>query len=296
MIELLAVLQLQTSGSFTKAAAELGLTPSALSKAIDRLERRLGVRLFERSTRRVSTTAEGERFADYARRAVEEVAAAEDEIGLGQAMPRGILRINVGTAFANHQLLPALPRFLERYPDVSLEITVTDRLADLSHEGYDLAIRTGSIGTQLDLVAHHVTDLQRLVCAAPSYLVRAGTPEHPAQLAQHQCIAINSPLVANHTWPFLVEGQVQQFAVSARIKVDSAESVLSLGIAGAGIVRLSDFMVTAALEAGLLVPVLGAFLAPDTLPLTALYPHGRRRQAKVAAMLGFLDEEFGRGD
>jgi DNA-binding transcriptional LysR family regulator len=291
-IELLAALAVHQHGSFTTAAEKLGLTPSALSKAIDRLEQRLGARLLERTTRRVLPTAEGERFVEYARRAVEEIAAAEDEISSGQAVPRGVLRMHVGTAFAHHSLLPVLPEFLETHAQVEVDLTVTDHFADPSRDAFDLAIRTGALRTDLDLVAHPIAMLSRVVCASPNYLAKHGTPQHPTELAQHQCLTVAGVPGAN-TWPFRVDGQSTRIEVGARIHADSAESVLILALAGAGIARQTSSVVAGALARRALVPVLEAFHEDEALPLTALYPPGRQHQAKVKAMLAFLDERFG---
>ncbi|MBV8467778.1 MAG: LysR family transcriptional regulator [Burkholderiales bacterium] len=292
-IELLAVLAIHQNGSFTAAAETLGLTPSALSKAIDRLEQRLGARLFERTTRRVLPTAEGERFVEYARRAVEEIAAAEDEISGGKVVPRGVLRMHVGTAFAHHSLLPVLPAFLDAQPQVEVELTVTDHFADPGRDAFDLAIRTGALRADLNLVAHPIATLGRVVCAAPPYLAKHGIPKHPDELVQHQCLTVAGVPGANR-WPFRIGGESKHIEVGARVRADSAESVLILALASAGIARLTSSVAAGALACGNLVPLLAAFHEDETLPLTALYPPGRQHQAKVKAMLGFLDERFGR--
>ncbi len=291
-IELLAVVQLAETGSFTRAAERLGLTASALSKAIDRLEKRLGSRLFARSTRRVVPTAEGERFIAHARRIVDDLAAAEADLRLGRRIPQGTLRLTVGTAFGNHQLLPALPRFLAMYPQVSLEVSVTDHLVDIAADGFDLGLRLGPLGPVDDLVARPITALPRKVCAAPAYLQQAGEPRHPAELAQHQCLVVADVAQADQ-WPFRVDGQQRMIDVGARLRVDSAESLLSLALAGGGIIRQSAFMLEPALQSGRLVEVLKPWRVDDPMPLTALFPPGRQHQAKLTAMLDFLQQNFG---
>jgi DNA-binding transcriptional LysR family regulator len=290
--ELLAVVQLQQSGSFTRAAAALGLSASALSKTIDRLEKRLGTRLFERSTRRLTTTADGERFIAHARQILEDIAAAEDDLRAGRNTPRGTLRITVGTAFGNQLLVPALPDFIARHPDVRLALTVTDHLVDVAGEGFDLALRLGPLGQVDSLVARPIAALPRLVCAAPSYLARCGVPDHPAALAGHECLTVADSELADQ-WPFLIDGRRQSVDVAARVSVDSAESLLSLALAGGGIIRQSAFLLKPALDEGRLVEILQPWRLDEPLPLTALYPLGRQHQAKLTAMLDFLLERFG---
>jgi DNA-binding transcriptional LysR family regulator len=290
--ELLAVLQLHRSGSFTRAASALDLTASALSKTIDRLEKRLGTRLFERSTRRVVATADGERFIVHARRIVEDLAAAEDDLRGGRQAPRGTLRITVGTAFGNQLLLPALPDFMARYPGVRLALSVTDHLVDVAGEGFDLALRLGPLGSVDDLVARPLASMPRKVCAAPAYLARCGTPGHPDALSRHECLTV-ADSESGDQWPFWVDGRRRVIDVGARLSVDSAESLLSLALAGGGIVRQSAFLLQPALDDGRLVEILQPWRVDEPLPLTALYPAGRQHQAKLTVMLDFLAERFG---
>jgi len=290
--ELLAVLALNETGSFTRAAQRLDLTASALSKAIDRLEKRLGARLFARTTRRVVATAEGERFVEHARRIVDDLAAAENDMRYGRNIAQGTLRITVGTAFGNQQLLPALPRFLALYPKVRLALSVTDHLVDIAADGFDLGLRLGPLGAVDHLVARPIATLPRKVCAAPAYLQQYGEPRHPSALAQHQCLAVADVESADQ-WPFLVEGRREMFDVSARLSVDSAESLLSLALAGGGIIRQSAFLLEPALQDGRLVEILQDWRVDDAMPLTALYPPGRQHQAKLNAMLEFLQLTFG---
>jgi DNA-binding transcriptional LysR family regulator len=292
--ELLAVLQLHESGSFTRAADQLGLTSSALSKTIDRLEKRLGTRLFARSTRRVVATADGERFLAHARRIVDDLAAAEADMRHGQNLPRGTLRLTVGTAFGNQQLLPALPRFMEMYPEVQLALSITDHLVDIAAEGFDLGLRLGPLGPAEQLVARQIATLPRKVCASPAYLQRYGEPAHPDELAQHECLTV-ADIESADQWPFLIDGEHRMVDVSARLSVDSAESLLSLALAGGGIIRQSAFLLQPALDDGRLIEILQPWRVDEAMPLTALYPPGRQHQAKLTAMLEFLQASFGNG-
>lgn len=290
--ELLAVLQLHTSGSFIRAADQLGITASALSKTIDRLEKRLGTKLFARSTRKVVTTAEGDRFLAHAQRIIDDLAGAEADMRHGQNIPRGTLRITVGTAFGNQQLLPALPAFMAQYPDVQLAISITDHLVDIAADGFDLGLRLGPIGHADHLVARPIATLPRKVCASPAYLAQYGEPTHPTELTHHQCLTV-ADIESADQWPFFIEGETQKIDVSANISVDSAESLLSLALAGGGIIRQSAFLLQSALSDGRLVEVLAPFRVDEAMPLTALYPPGRQHQAKLTVMLAFLKDTFG---
>ena len=162
-------------GNFSLAASDLGITPSAVSKLVSRLEDRLGVRLLERSTRRLALTPEGETFLLRARRIVADIEEAEAEVARVHGAPRGKLRINAGTAFGLHQLAPSLAEFLARYPEIDIELSITDRLVDLIEEQSDIAVRSGHIPDG-PFVQRKLADLQRVICAAPKYLAQRGTP------------------------------------------------------------------------------------------------------------------------
>src|SRR5215475_11739208 len=172
---------------FSAAAPALGLTSSAVSKLITRLEARLGVRLLQRTTRALHLTADGEAFYEQARRIVGEISALEAELSDRRGTPQGLLRVTTSLAFSTHQLAPVIGEFLERYPDVRLELVPTDRVVDLVEEGIDIAIRLGRLADS-SFMARKIGDDVRLVCAAPAYLARHGTPQHPDELKRHTCI------------------------------------------------------------------------------------------------------------
>src|SRR5882672_3048091 len=176
-------------GGFSAAARELKLTPSALSKLVSRLEGTLKVRLLNCTTRKLTPTAEGELFLARCRRILAELDDAETEVGRSRERPRGRLRMNVGVGFGTHQLVPALPRFCERYPEVELELAVEDRVIDLHKEGVDIAVRAGA-PSDLSLVAREICEVERVVCASPAYLARHGAPRSPEELRKHNCITL----------------------------------------------------------------------------------------------------------
>jgi DNA-binding transcriptional LysR family regulator len=277
-------------GSFSAAAEELGLTPSAVSKLVSRLEDRLGVRLLHRTTRRLALTPEGEAYHLRARDILAAIEDAETEVARSGTTPRGRLRVNAGTAFVLHELAAALPDFLDRYPDIEVELAVTDRVVDLLAENADVAIRTGPVGDP-SLVARKIADAERGIFAAPAYLDRHGTPRAAEDLAQHNCIVLSS-IPAINRWPFRDGADVKIIQVTSRVIVDDAEVAMRLAVAGAGIVRLSDLLVGEAVRRGLLVPLLVDQHVVEPVPVSAVYPQGRHRMAKVRAFVEFVVERF----
>jgi DNA-binding transcriptional LysR family regulator len=278
-------------GSFSSAAKDLGLTPSVVSKLVSRLEDRLGVRLLERSTRRLALTPEGETFLARARRIVADIDEAEAEVMQARGAPRGRLRINSGTAFGLHQLAPALADFLARYPEIDLELSITDRLVDLIEEQADIAVRSGHI-PEGPFIQRKIADLQRVICAAPSYIKRHGTPQAAADLKNHDCILVAGPGL--NRWPFSTRGGIDVVEVRPRVITDDAEAALRLAIEGAGIIRLSDVIVGGPLRDGQLVALLTDSHHVEPFPLAAIYPAGRQRLPRVAVFIEFLIARFGR--
>jgi len=278
-------------GGFSTAAREMGLTPSAISKLVTRLEDRLGVRLLNRTTRRLALTPEGEAYFHRSQRILADIAEAENEVARFREHPKGLLRINVGTAFGMHQLAPALPEFLSRHPDMQVELTLTDRVVDLIEEGADLGIRLGRL-TDSSLIARKICDFERVVCAAPAYLKKNGTPRKPEDLLKHNCLSI-AYAPSLRQWPFETREGVKHLEVAGNASANTAEALLTLALAGLGIIRLSDVIVAEAIRGGMLVPLLQDVHHSEPLPLHAVYPQGRHRSPKVAAMVEFLVARFG---
>lgn len=278
-------------GGFSAAARELKLSPSALSKLVARLERALRVRLLHRTTRKLTPTAEGELFLARCRRILGEFEDAENEIGRARDRPRGRLRLHVGAGFAVHQLVPALPRFSGRCPEVQLDILLEDRIVDLVKEDIDLSVRPGPV-QDTSLVARTLFQFERIVCASPGYLSGNGAPRTPDDLARHRCLVM-SGFPGRGTWSFRAPRGRRNLEVTPFLKINNADAVLRLAIAGLGIVRLNEFIVADALHRGQLVPVLQDFHLADAEPMLALYTHQRHRLPRVASMLDFLRDEFG---
>jgi DNA-binding transcriptional LysR family regulator len=275
---------------FSAAARDLDLTPSALSKLVTRMEDRLGVRLMNRTTRKLALTAEGEAYFASAKRILADIEEAETEVTRFSQSPKGLLRINVGVAFGMHQLAPALPRFLERYPDIELDITVTDRLVDLVEEGADVAIRTGALRDS-NLIARKICDVHRVICASPMYLKKHGTPKTPRDLRHHNCVSISgAPQLRK--WTFDTPGGIDTIDVTGNVSANNAETLLQLAATGVGIIRLADVIVSDGIRAGWLVPILTAESHDEPLPLSAVYPPGKHKSPRVAAFVNFLVERF----
>jgi DNA-binding transcriptional LysR family regulator len=282
-------------GGFSAASRDLDLTPSALSKLVTRMEDRLGVRLMNRTTRKLALTAEGEAYFTSAKRILTDIEEAEAEVTRFSAQPKGLLRINVGVAFAMHQLAPALPRFLERYPEIELEITVTDRVVDLIEEGADVAIRTGNLRDS-SLIAKKICDLHRVICASPAYLKKHGVPKSPEDLSRHNCVSISGAPQLRR-WPFdTVNAEnghgIKSVDVTGNVSANNAETLLQLAATGVGIIRLSDVIVADGIRAGWLVPLLTEVHHVEPLPLSAVYPHGKHKSPRVAAFVSFMVETF----
>ena len=277
-------------GGFSAAARDLDLTPSALSKLVTRLEDRLGVRLMNRTTRKLALTAEGEAYFASAKRILADIEEAETEVTQFSGSPKGLLRINVGFAFGMHQLAPALPRFLAQYPEIDLDITVTDRLIDLMEENADVAIRNGHLRDS-SLVARRICDLHRVICASPQYLQKHGIPKVPQDLLNHNCISISGAPQLRR-WQFDAGNGLEHVDVTGNVSANNAETLLQLAATGVGIIRLADVIVSDGIRAGWLVPLLQDVHHREPLPLSAVYLPGKHKSPRVAALVNFLVETF----
>jgi DNA-binding transcriptional LysR family regulator len=288
--EMAAFVRVVESKGFSAAAPALGLTPSAVSKLVTRLETRLGVRLLQRTTRALHLTEEGEIFYAAAQRIVGEIATLEGEIAGQSGTPRGLLRVTTSLAFATHQLAPVLSEFLARHPLVQLDLLPTDRVVDMVEEGIDVAIRIGRLA-DTSFMARKIGEDRRLICAAPSYLARHGTPRRPDDLARHNCILSRERTYLNR-WPFKIDGQLTEVEVGGRLAVNEGELQMQLALQGIGIVRLTRLTMAQAIREGALVRLLEDFSADEPVAIHAVYPHRRHLAPKVPALVNFLIEKF----
>lgn len=288
--ELEAFVRAVELGGLSAAARELELTPSTLSKLVTRLERALNVRLITRSSRRIVPTPEGERFLARCRRILAEIEDAETEATGSRERPRGRLRISAGPGFGMGPFAKALPRFLERYPDVEVDLVLEDRVMDVARDNLDIAI-TVWMPQNKAVVVKEIFEFGRVTCAAPSYLKRHGKPRFLDDIARHRWLRVVSML--STPLRFSTAEGVRTIEVQPAFIVNNADMCLQMAIAGCGMIQMMEFQVAEALRDGRLARVLPKHPCPDRLTMYALYPHERHRLPRVRAMLDFLVESFG---
>jgi DNA-binding transcriptional LysR family regulator len=274
---------------FSAAARELRMTPSAVSKLIARLEDRLGARLLRRSTRKLQVTPEGVAFYESGLRILAEIAAAEREAAQGAA-PRGRLRINCLVPFGQHKLIPLIPKFLELNPEISIDLSLTDRVVDLLEERAELAIRAGPLA-ESSLVARKLGQSRMTVVASPSYLSAHGTPKTPADLHRHTVLGF---CFARHVegWHFTgPDGEKVSVMPSGKSLVSDGESMRLMALSGGGIARHALWHIGPDIAAGRLVPLLEEFNPGEEEPVHAVYVgQGKHLPARVRAFVDFLVE------
>lgn len=290
--DIVTLVRVVEAGSFVSAANGLGVTPSAVSKSVSRLEERLGVRLLNRTTRSLSLTDAGNSFFARCRALVLQLQDAEAEAAATSQRPRGRLRVDMPSAFARQYVIPALPRFLAQYPDITLQVSLTSRLVDPVEEGIDVVVRVGKLDDSR-LVARQLLIPELVLVASPDYLARAGTPLDPDELKQHACIGFFNPntgVVAE--WVLSKDGTTKEIAVSSRLLFNDIEALLTAAVAGAGIALSATHLVDRPLAAGLLTPVLLDWHLEGSKPVSALYVKGRHPSPKVGAFVDFLSTLF----
>jgi DNA-binding transcriptional LysR family regulator len=276
------------TGGFTSAALAAGVTPAAVSRSISRLEKRLGLRLFVRTTRSVRLTDAGRAYFAQCRQALAQLAEAEREVMGQQAQPSGTLRISVPTTYGHHRILPMLPAFRERFPDIRLHVHLSNRNIDFVEEGYDMAVR---VRAQPDstLIARHLEDAALVVVATRKYLKKAGTPRTPDDLVAHECIQFELPSSGRRiSWLFKEDGKDREvFADSAYSCSDDVLGGVTLARSDAGLFQTYRFVVEKELADGSLVEVLKPF-AGRSRPYTLLYPDGRHVPLRMRVFVDFL--------
>ena len=286
------VVRVAETESFSAAARQLGMTPSGVSKAISRLERRLDVRLFDRTTRRVALTEDGVRFYERCRRILAELEEAQAELTEATVEPRGSILASVPRGLGQRLLVPALPAFLQRYPELDVRLELTDRRVDIIGERIDLAVRVGeppssSFGR---LVRRTIGHTGAVVCAAPAYLEKHGRPRRPADLARHNVYFYGSHRdEANRRWLFS-RGETQRWVdLQGNVTLDSGEALVELACQGEGVIAVFDFLAAAALRRGQLQRILSKWRVWSALPITLVYPKHRRFSAKVRVFADFVE-------
>jgi LysR family transcriptional regulator, regulator for bpeEF and oprC len=273
--------------SFGRAARELSVTPSALSKAIAKLEADVGVRLLNRTSRSVSLTAEGAAFLERCRTAVDQVSAAREIAAEAQSAPRGLLRVSLPVSLGSRVIVPALARLLTRHPGLEVQVRLTDRYVDLVRERVDAVVRIGKLPPSR-AVARRLRSLRWVTVASPGYLASHGTPATPRDLARHDCLRLELATGTLRAWE-LIGGRV---APAGSLVADNGEALVEAAVAGAGILQAHDYMVASALGRGQLVEILGRFAAPGPIVSLLLAP-GRRTAPKVRAFADLVVDLLG---
>ncbi len=281
------------AGSFSKAADRLNKSKSHVSKAVARLENRLGARLLNRTTRSISLTDAGRSYFDQCSQIVADAEQAARSVTDTHAAPRGLLKVSIPVSFGHSDVAPVLPEFLRANPDVTLDIELNDRRVDVIAEGYDVVLRIGELKDS-NLVARQISTVRGFTVASPEYWNRHGRPKHPLELAGHACITY-ALIHAPARWEYQdASGKSIGVDVTSRIQCNSAELERVLAVAGLGVGRIPDFACAKEIEAGLLEPVLSEFARPP-FGMYAVYPHRRHLSPKVRSFVDFLVEKFGTG-
>ena len=283
------------AGSFTAAAKALEITSSGISRRIASLEARLGVRLLNRTTRQLSLTAAGELDYGAAVRIVEEIGSIERETAGMHTTPRGRLRVTASNAMGHHEIVRLIPQFLKSYPDVRVELRLTDVVLDLVSERIDVAIRSGTLPDS-SLMARRLTSTRRIVCAAPRYIEEWGEPETVDDLVNHNCLLRSSQGRGIDAWQFETDDGPRFINVSGTLVANSIDCLKDAAIAGVGILNASEFVVADALASGQLVRILGGVAPPREINLYAVYPSARHLSPAVRAFIDFLDGRLLVGD
>ena len=275
--------------SFTLAAQDMGVPRSTATQVMRQMEGRLGVLLLQRTTRRVSPTLDGEA---YARRCAAVLADVEDaESAFSGAKPKGVLRVDVHGTLARHFLWPAIPAFLERYPDIELVMGESDRLVDLVREGVDCVLRVGTLPDS-DMVARRVTMLEEVTRASPDYLKRAGRPRHPDALDGHRMIGFRSSRTGSLIpFEFQVDGEVRDVILPATVSVAAGETMVVAARLGLGLIQVPRYHVENDFAAGTLMEVLAEF-APTPSPVSLLYPESRQLSPRLRVFMDWVMQRF----
>ena len=279
--------------SFSAAGRKLRLSPSAVSKLVTRIEDRLGARLLVRTTRRLELTPEGEVYLGRARRILSDIAETERIVAEGaKVVPRGPLRVNASVGFGERYILPLVPAFLALYPEIELDLSLTDGVIDVIGERTDVAIRSGPLRDS-SLKARKLLESRKVVIASPAYLARHGTPRHPADLAAHNCLRFNFRRSMDD-WPFRLEDgkTVDAFDVTGNMLVSSGAILRQLCLDGLGLGRIGRFHVEPDIIAGTLVPVLEDYNPDDIEVVHAVFAGHEHLAARIRAFIDFLVEKI----
>jgi DNA-binding transcriptional LysR family regulator len=277
------------SASFAAAARHFNMSPAMVSKHVRTLEERLGVRLLNRTTRRVSATEVGQDYYERCLRILSELEDADRAAGDLQAAPRGLLRVTTSVSFGVRQLAPLVAEYLAAYPDVSVDLTLHDDFVDILEARIDLAIRLGQLSDS-SLIARKLCAVEMVLCASPGYLKANGVPAKPRDLLKHSCLIYTH--ATSRAWAFTDgDGKEEVIRVAGRLSANSGDALLALAIKDTGIALAPDYLVGDDLTAGRLIRLLPDYATQDT-PVYAVYPHSRYLSAKTRTFIDFLASRF----
>jgi DNA-binding transcriptional LysR family regulator len=282
--------QLVKQGSLAATAQQLGVTPPAVSKRLAAIERRLGVRLLQRTTRRMGLTPEGETYLIEGGRVLQELEALERTVAGSQAAPKGLLRISATLGFGRRHVAPVLSKFARKYPDVEVQLHLTDRPVNIVEQGFDLQIRFGELPDSR-LTARLLAHNRRVLCASPAYLKRAGMPKSPRDLARHACLFIRESDETFGSWHLRSGAKVETVKVRGPLAANDGECVMRWAVDGHGIAMRSMWEAAALLRAGKLELVLGDWALPVS-DIYAVFPSKSHLSAKTRVVVDFLAGAF----
>ena len=283
--------QVVDAGSFTRAAETLNLPKATVSTLVQALEATLSAKLLHRTTRLVTVTTDGAAYYERCVRILSDVRDADESLSRSRVSPSGRLRVDMATGLASEVLIPALPAFFERYPDIMMELGSTDRPIDLIEEGVDCAIRGGELG-DVNLIARRVGVINFVTAASPAYLERYGVPEHPRDLERHRCVNYFSAKTGKtFDWDFRRGEERIDIAMRGVIALNDSHTYVQAGLAGLGVVQITDYLLLQHVAAGRMVQLLPDWTS-EPLPVHIVYPQNRHLSAKVRVFVEWVAELF----
>jgi DNA-binding transcriptional LysR family regulator len=278
-------------GSLTAAAAAEGIAPAVVGRRIDALEERLGVKLLLRTTRRITLTHEGSAFLEDCQRLLADLANAEASVSAGGVKASGYLRITAPAGFGRRHVAPLVPGFVAQHPDVNVSLNLSDRLVDIVNEGYDCAVRVGDL-PESSLVSVRLADNRRLCVATPAYLARAGTPQHPNDLARHDCLTLSTDAGQTRGWAFTLNGSVTHLRLTGRLDCNDGQVLHDWCLAGLGLAWRSTWEVESQVASGQLVSVLDDYAAPPN-GIYAVFAQRKHLPLRVRLWVDHLKQTYG---
>ncbi len=281
-------------GGFAPAARRLGQAPSSLTRQLNVLEESIGTLLMNRSTRSVTLTEAGQQYYEEARRILEDLSNADRAVSELSGPPSGLLKVTMPVAFGRLHVAPALPAFLRQYPQIRLDLNLSDAVTNLVEDRLDIAIRLGAL-TSSTLLARKLAPHRRIICASPDYLGEHGTPGEPSDLAKHNCLLFDYQ-TTEHSWTLARDGKRTKVIVAGNLRANNSEILREAAIGGAGVLLMPTWLVGGDIAAGRLTPVLDNWIASpgaEEGAIWAIYQSNRRGSRKVVSFIDFLAQHFG---